>query len=544
MGTSKATRDTRFFSAASRLGSRLGEPSPTSTTPGLPTARCTTSMLRLADTAGVIVQPPRMLCRIAAAAPGWPSTALYWADWAYRPKMIIATIAPLSTPSGISSAAVPVSRPTTTKIASTPIPARATSGSARGLVLRMIPATMRICLMRPAAAGSAPSFRFAAPAGFFAMDGRIRAAGGCGKPPPGGYPVTAPTARPAPARAASAGAGSAWARTGHGGTGRGGISRVPARHRLGVQPARAVGGPDQRPGHHAREAEAECLLAEPLELGRLHPPGHRVMARGRAQVLGDGEQFAPGGPQVGHGLADLGWLLAQAEDEVGLRDQARGPGLRQYLERPAVPEAGPDLPEDARHGLDVVGQHLRAGGEYLAQPRRVGVEVGDQKLDPAAGHGRVDLGTRLCVQPGAAVGQVVACHAGDGRIAQAHLRHGRGDPARFVGVERIGFPGGDLAEVAPPGARVAADQERRLPVLPAFKDVGAARLLAHGMQAPASHQALQLAIFRAGPQPDLDPRRLTLDGRLAVAGLETEQPAAFGCEYHGSRVRPWARGCR
>ena len=49
---------------------------------------------------------------------------------------------------------------------------------------------------------------------------------------------------------------------GGGGTGRSG----PARHRLGVQLARAVGGPDQRPGHHAREAEAERFLAEPVEL--------------------------------------------------------------------------------------------------------------------------------------------------------------------------------------------------------------------------------------------------------------------------------------
>jgi hypothetical protein len=43
--------------------------------------------------------------------------------------------------------------------------------------------------------------------------------------------------------------------------------RGPACHRLGVQPAGAVGGPDQRPGHHAREAEAECLFAEPVEFG-------------------------------------------------------------------------------------------------------------------------------------------------------------------------------------------------------------------------------------------------------------------------------------
>src|ERR1700758_4731209 len=70
MGTSRATREMRFFSAASRLGSRLGLPSPTRTTPGLPTARCTTSRFLLAATAGVTVQPPRMLCRIAAGRAG------------------------------------------------------------------------------------------------------------------------------------------------------------------------------------------------------------------------------------------------------------------------------------------------------------------------------------------------------------------------------------------------------------------------------------------------------------------------------------------
>ena len=80
MGTSYATRATRFFSAASRLASRAGEPSPTRMTPGLPTARCTTSMFRLAAMAGVTVQLPRMFSSTAAAAPGWPSMAEYWAD--------------------------------------------------------------------------------------------------------------------------------------------------------------------------------------------------------------------------------------------------------------------------------------------------------------------------------------------------------------------------------------------------------------------------------------------------------------------------------
>src|SRR5215469_17354861 len=135
MGTSKATLDTRFFSAASRLASRLGEPSPTSTTPGLPTARCTTSILRLADTAGVTVQPPRMVCRIAAAAPGWPSIAEYWADCAYRPNTIIAAASPDSTPSGAKNATRPVTGPTTTNTSSTPTPTSATMGSAQGFAL-------------------------------------------------------------------------------------------------------------------------------------------------------------------------------------------------------------------------------------------------------------------------------------------------------------------------------------------------------------------------------------------------------------------------
>src|SRR6516162_1622183 len=223
--------------------------------------------------------------------------------------MIIDTSRPLASPSGSRNASRWVKMPTITKTASTPIPARTTIGSARGFCLRMIPATMRICLMRPAEAGSAASFGVAAPAGLFAMEGRIRAAGRI--------------------RETAAWWLADWARRGS--ACRGGIRRGPARHRLGVQPARPVGGPDQRPRHHAREPEAERLLAEPLELGRLHPPDHRVVERGRAQVLGDGEQLAPGGPQVGHGLADLGRLLAEAEDEVGLGDQARRPGLGQDL---------------------------------------------------------------------------------------------------------------------------------------------------------------------------------------------------------------------
>src|SRR6185437_15440866 len=47
-----------------------------------------------------------------------------------------------------------------------------------------------------------------------------------------------------------------------------------------------------------------------------------------------------------------------------------------------------------------------------------------------------------------AVGEVIAGHAGDGGVAQAHRGNRLGDPARLVGVERLRLAGGDLAEIA------------------------------------------------------------------------------------------------
>ncbi len=48
--------------------------------------------------AGVTVHFPRIVCSTAAAAPGCPSMAEYWADCANRPNRIIATSSPSSTP--------------------------------------------------------------------------------------------------------------------------------------------------------------------------------------------------------------------------------------------------------------------------------------------------------------------------------------------------------------------------------------------------------------------------------------------------------------
>ena len=195
-------------------------------------------------------------------------------------------------------------------------------------------------------------------------------------------------------------------------------------------------GPDITPAKPSASASS-CSCDELL---RLDPPLHRVVTHARAQVLGDREQVGAGLVQVAHGGADLVPLLAHAEDEVRLGHQARVPRLRDDVEAALVAEAGPDPAEDPRHRLHVVGEHLGPGVEDLAEQLGHRVEVRRQQLDAGAGVERVDLPDRLGVEPGTAVGQVVAGHAGDGGVAQLHGAHALGHPARLVGSRSSGLP--------------------------------------------------------------------------------------------------------
>src|SRR5690606_25142780 len=146
-----------------------------------------------------------------------------------------------------------------------------------------------------------------------------------------------------------------------------------------------------------------------------------------------------------------------------------------------------------------------------------------EQLDARVRVQLVALPHRLGVQPCARVVEVVARDARDGRVAQAHAAHRLGDAPRLVGVVGGGLARVDLAEVAAPRALRAADEERRLAVLPALEDVGTARLLAHGVQLLALHEAVQLAILGALLDARLDPLGLLLDRRLRVAHLEAQQ---------------------
>ena len=111
-----------------------------------------------------------------------------------------------------------------------------------------------------------------------------------------------------------------------------------------------------------------------------------------------------------------------------------------------------------------------------------------------------------------------------------------GDPARLVAVELGGLAGVDLAEVAAPGALLAADQEGRLAVFPALVDVGAAGFLADRVQPLAPDQAFSSVYSGPILARVLIHGGLRSIGVCGVADLEAQQLAAFpSSDGHGNR---------
>src|SRR6185312_14149247 len=276
---SPTSRAVRFFSCASRGLTRLADPSPTKITPGRPITRCTASKWPVAATPGVTRHLPFRLSSAHAAAPVCPSALRYTDFCARLPKMMKATSAPSTTPSGIimypvkPPAMIPIATATATIRTNAPI----MYGSSRLSSLRCIwnacHSWLRRCLeaaLRAALASALAAFVAAGSRGFAICSG-------------------------------------------YGGTRRDG---------LGIQPSGPIGRPDEGTGQHSGEAEAVGELLVVDELLGLNPALHRVVAQRRPQVLGDRDDVAAGIEQVAKRGAHLVGCLAHAEDEVGLGDEA------------------------------------------------------------------------------------------------------------------------------------------------------------------------------------------------------------------------------
>src|SRR5699024_4622190 len=116
----------------------------------------------------------------------------------------------------------------------------------------------------------------------------------------------------------------------------------------------------------------------------------------------------------------------------------------------------------------------------------------DQQLDTGAAavdvFEVVDLAHGLGIEPRPAVLEIVAGHTRDRRVAQTHLTHRGAHTATLVRVEFGRLAGVDPTELAAADALLSGDEERGLPILPAFEDVRTARLFAHGVQVLLAHQ--------------------------------------------------------
>ena len=139
-----------------------------------------------------------------------------------------------------------------------------------------------------------------------------------------------------------------------------------------------------------------------------------------------------------------------------------------------VVRAGPRFAIQARHGLEVVIQHVGwRGRENLERDGEPAAEVGHQHFDPRARRARahgIDAGGEVC---GTAIAQIVAIDAGDHDMVQREQRDRVREMRGFVGIGGLGPSVRDVAEWAASRAQVAQDHERRRAAAEALADIGA-----------------------------------------------------------------------
>src|SRR5690606_36654041 len=107
----------------------------------------------------------------------------------------------------------------------------------------------------------------------------------------------------------------------------------------------------------------------------------------------------------------------------------------------------------------------------------------------------------------------------DDHVLEFEPGDGFRDVLRLLRVEWLRQSSTDVAEGASARARVAHDHHGRVLLAPALADVGAACLLADGVQIVLPHDALRLAIdWRAG-RLDASPARLAEDRAVGLQRL-------------------------
>ena len=227
---------------------------------------------------------------------------------------------------------------------------------------------------------------------------------------------------------------------------------------------------------------------------------------GASKVLHGPEGFVPGFSKSEHEggfrVSPLTMLPKESEDLQGLVISRTG--IADLLCKPA-------------DGFEVVGQHGRTRIDDLPQQFGFTAEIGHQDFDQqirAAPLHRLDA---ACDVFCTLIGQVVAVHRGQHRIAQIHGADGFGEPVRFPLIEGGGKTGAvHRTEPAAPGAGVPHEHESRRSAVPAFADVRALGFFADSAQLEGARALLDPVVPLSAWERDLQPGRL---GRAVFESL-------------------------
>ena len=170
-------------------------------------------------------------------------------------------------------------------------------------------------------------------------------------------------------------------------------------------------------------------------------------------------------------------------------------GAVEQVQRLAVVAARPHPPVEALGRLDVVIEHVRPCGEH--GPQRLlaeAEEVGHQHLDAAARAARRRMARMVAAKwPAPRSGRSSRSTEVTTTWRSPILRTAARRAAAPAARARPRTARGDGAVAAGARADVAHDLEGGGAAAPALADVGAACLLAHGVQAAVAHDLLQLA---------------------------------------------------
>ena len=280
----------------------------------------------------------------------------------------------------------------------------------------------------------------------------------------------------------------------------------PPRLRLGV-----IGGAHQRPRLDVGEAEARPTSASSRNSSGMVVARHRQMLRGRAEVLAESQDAHVGRAQVAHGRHQLVPLLAEPEDDARLGEERRappaGPGGRARASARSGRRGGPACTGAAPSRCCGSGCPAPPRSPPGARPRCPGSRgSGARRGSPARAAGsRRTVAAKCAAPPSARSSRFTEVMTTCSRPSSPTARPTRSGSSRS---SHCGPPMGNGAVAAVPGAHVAQDHEGRGQVLPALADVRAVGLLAHRVEVPLPHQALQAEVLRPARRPHLEPGRL------------------------------------